>query len=91
MEMQPDTAVKDTIRAFIVKNYLFGRNTDLQDDDSFLEHGIIDSTGVLELVAFLEETFNIRVHDQDMSTENLDSITKVEAFVQAKSASLSRA
>ena len=56
----------------------------MEGDTSFLQAGIVDSTGVLELVAFLEETFGIRVNDSDMSTDNLDSIDKVTRFVEAK-------
>lgn len=75
---------KNTIRAFIVDNFLFGNAEGLSDDTSFLEEGIIDSTGVLELVTFLEEEFSIKVDDEELIPENLDSITNVNAYLQRK-------
>ena len=57
---------------------------DLKDTDSFLENGIIDSTGVLELVSFLEEKFGIEVADEELIPENLDSITNVVNYLQRK-------
>jgi acyl carrier protein len=56
----------------------------LEDNTSFLEEGIIDSTGVLELILFLEETFDIRVADEEVLPENLDSLDQVEAYVARK-------
>jgi acyl carrier protein len=73
------------IRAFIIDNFLFGQGGEnLSSDDSFLEKGIIDSTGVLELVNFLEETFKIKVEDEDLLPENLDSVNKVVSFLSRK-------
>jgi acyl carrier protein len=72
------------IRAFVIENYLFGEERKLENDDSFLETGIIDSTGVLELVRFLEATFGIKVADEELIPDNLDSINKIVAFLQAK-------
>ena len=72
------------IRAFVIENYLFGEEGKLGNDDSFLESGIIDSTGVLELVRFLEATFAIKVFDEELIPDNLDSINKIVAFLQAK-------
>jgi len=71
------------IRAFIVENFLFGNN-DFRDETSFLDDGIIDSTGVLELVAFLEEEFAIIVEDEELIPENLDSIDNIVAFLERK-------
>ncbi|HEB76332.1 MAG TPA: acyl carrier protein, partial [Nitrospirae bacterium] len=62
----------------------FGRNNGFADSDSFLESGIIDSTGVLELVAFLEERYRIDVVDEELIPENLDSIDNLVRFVKAK-------
>ena len=78
------------IRHFVVQNFLFGQDRDLSDEDSFFEQGIIDSTGVLELVAFVEEHFGIKVGDADLIPENLDSIQAVTAFIQ-RQASQNRA
>jgi len=76
------SALKDKIRVFVMENFLFDDNGDLGDDTSFLEHGIIDSTGILELVAFIEETFEITVKDEELIPENLDSIANVVRYIQ---------
>ena len=75
---------KTKIREFISENFLFGEANGLKDDTSFLEEGIIDSTGVLELVNFLEEEFSITVDDEELIPENLDSINNVTAFLVGK-------
>jgi acyl carrier protein len=73
------------IREFVISNFLFGQpGTGIQDDQSFLETGIIDSTGVLELVAFLEQQYAISVADRELLPENLDSIENVSRFVAGK-------
>ena len=77
-------AMVQKIRAFVIQNYLFGEEGKLSNDDSFMESGIIDSTGILELVRFLETTFGIKVADEDLIPDNLDSINKVVAFLQTK-------
>jgi acyl carrier protein len=77
--------IAQDIRHFVVANFLFGRNGDqLKDDQSFLDTGIIDSTGVLELVAFLEEKFGISVGDRELLPENLDSVDNASRFVAGK-------
>ena len=76
--------LKEKIRAFIIENFLFGNDDGLNDEASFLEEGIIDSTGILELVSFLEEEFGITVEDEDLIPENLDSINNVTAYLQQK-------
>jgi acyl carrier protein len=75
---------RDKIKAFIMGNFLFGNDQDLNDDTSFLDEGIIDSTGILELVSFLEEEFDISVEDDEILPENLDSITNVTAYLEKK-------
>lgn len=77
-------STKDIVRAFIVDNFLFGDSDGLEDDMSFLDEGIIDSTGVLELVTFLEETYSISIGDEELIPENLDCITNIVAFVDKK-------
>jgi acyl carrier protein len=73
------------IKEFVVTNFLFGQQgTGLADDQSFLESGVIDSTGVLELVAFLEQRYAISVADRELLPENLDSIQNVSRFVARK-------
>jgi acyl carrier protein len=81
----------EKIRAFVIENYLFGEEEKLRDSDSFMESGIIDSTGILELVRFLETSFGVKVADEDLIPDNLDSIDKIVAFVQRKLASPSPA
>jgi acyl carrier protein len=77
--------IKKKINTFIINNFLLGvGSNNLNDDDSLLEKGIIDSTGVLELVSFVEETFNIKVEDEELMPDNLDSISKVTAFITKK-------
>jgi acyl carrier protein len=76
--------MRDKIKAFIVENFLFGKDDGLEDDISFLEEGIIDSTGVLELVSFLEEEYGIAVEDEELIPENLDSIKNVIAYLERK-------
>ena len=72
------------IREFIVENFLFGSDDGLEDKTSFLESGIIDSTGILELVTFLEEEFEISVEDEELIPENLDSIVNVVNYLENK-------
>jgi acyl carrier protein len=76
--------IKNVIRAYIVENFLFGDDSGLDDPTSFLENGIIDSTGILELVAFLETQFSIKIHDEELLPDNLDSLEKVSVFISRK-------
>lgn len=75
---------REQIRAFIIENFLFGKDDGFKDDTSFLDDGIIDSTGVLELVNFLEEEFSISVQDEELVPENFDSINNVVAYLETK-------
>ena len=78
-------AIASTIRDFVITNFLFGQDGGrLTDTESFLEGGIIDSTGVLELVAFLEQQFGIAVGDRELLPDNLDSVQNAAAFVSRK-------
>lgn len=78
-------AIEQTVREFIVENFLFGDETDAPESDtSFLATGLIDSTGVLELVFFLEETYQIKIGDADLVPENLDSLRQIAAFIESK-------
>jgi acyl carrier protein len=79
-----DTIAQE-IRDFVVSNFLYGQDSQsLAIDQSFLENGIIDSTGVLELVAFLDQQFGITVGDRELLPENLDSLQNAAAFVSRK-------
>jgi acyl carrier protein len=80
--------MQQRIRTFILNSFLFSNDELLLDDgDSLLERGILDSTGVLELVAFLEEEFGAIVADDELVPENLDSVSNILAFLERKSAS----
>ena len=82
----PDTL--QLIRKFIFDNFLFDADeSSLGNDDSFLEKGVIDSTGVLELVEWLEETFTFSVDDNELIPENLDSVNLLAAYIAKKEAS----
>ena len=76
--------MKEKIRDFIIENFLFGEDGNLKDETSFLDEGIIDSTGILELVSFLEEEFSINVADEELIPENLDSINNVVSYLERK-------
>jgi acyl carrier protein len=76
---------KNSIREYILENFLFtDDNEQLQDNDSFLEEGIVDSTGVLELVMFVEETFGIEVKDEEIVPENFDSVEQLARYVRLR-------
>lgn len=79
-------AIKSKVRKFIVENFLFGDDKGLEEDTSFLDEGIIDSTGMLELIDFIGDEFSIQVADEELVPENLDSINNVTAFVGKKTA-----
>ncbi len=76
--------IANTLRRFIVENYLLGGDFTFADDDSFLEHSIIDSIGILQLVTFLQETYGITVRDEELLPENLDSVNAVTAYLCRK-------
>jgi acyl carrier protein len=77
--------VRNNLRRFIIDNFLFGRDSvDFSDEDSFLEKGLIDSSGVLELIGFLEETYGIKVRDNELVPENLDSINNLLRYLDRK-------
>ena len=76
--------VEEQVRNFVIGNFLFGQPSDLGSDESLLEKGIIDSTGVLELIAFLEEQYSIKINDSEVTPDNLDSIMSISTFVGRK-------
>jgi acyl carrier protein len=76
---------KDELRTYILENFLFTDDqTELDDDDSFMEKEIIDSTGILEVIEFIEEASKIKVEDEEMIPDNLDSINRIMDFVAQK-------
>lgn len=79
------STIQTEIRQFVTDNFLFGQaDRALANDESFLESGIIDSTGVLELIAFLESKFGISIADEELVPANLDSVDRVSQFVERK-------
>ncbi len=76
--------LRDELRGYVVENYLFGRGDDLKDSDSFWELGLMDSTGVLELISYLEERYSISLESGEIIPENLDSIDKLASFITKK-------
>ncbi len=72
------------LRAFVIENFLFGVETDFSDDASFMDTGIIDSTGTLELIMHLENEYGITVEDDELVPENLDSINNLSRYITAK-------
>jgi len=80
-------AVTASVRRFLEDNFLLeARAASLGDSDSFIEHQVLDSTGFMELVAWLEEAYAFKVADDEMLPENLDSLTAVAAYVARKRA-----
>lgn len=78
-------SMETLIRNYILENFLFtDDNGQLQNDASFLEEGIVDSTGVLELVMFVEETFGTTVEDEEIMPENFDSVEQLARYVRLK-------
>ena len=77
--------MRQDIRNYIVENFLFGQD-DLEDDTSFLDRGILDSTGVLYLVDHIELTYGIKVENDEMLPENLDTIEAISAYIERKQA-----
>jgi acyl carrier protein len=76
--------VRSEIRAFIVDNFLFGQAGQLTDEESFLDGGIIDSTGVLQLVGFLEQHYEITIDNTELVPDHLDSVSRITVFVERK-------
>lgn len=81
------SVIKEKVKLFVVDNFLMGKRADeINDNASFLAIGVLDSTGVIELVSFLEEAFQIKVEDEEMIPENLDSLMSIERYVISKTA-----
>jgi acyl carrier protein len=74
----------ETVRDFVIENFLYGEDSMLKEDTSFLEEGIIDSTGILELIAFLEETYGLTIRDEEYVPGNFDTLANVARFLERK-------
>lgn len=84
--MENKTNISNQVRNFIIENYMFERDLPLAESDSLMGNGIIDSTGVLQLVGHLEETYGISVADDELIPDNLDSIANITAYLSRKTA-----
>ena len=79
------TTIERDVRAFLTQNFpLADEGSDLGGDDSLIEAGVIDSTGVLELIEYLESNYDIQISDEEVLPDNLDSIARISRFVTAK-------
>jgi acyl carrier protein len=76
--------LRTQVRQFIQKNFIFDDKTQLGDDQSLLATGIVDSTGILELIAFLEDTCKVKFADSELVADNFDSVTRITAFITTK-------
>lgn len=75
------------LKEFVINNFMFGKGDTLENNTDFFDKGIIDSTGTLELVSFIEENYNISVLDNELIKENLSSLIKVNEYIKKKLAS----
>ena len=80
--------VKDMVRQFLLDNFVMGANASIADDTSFMKGRILDSTGFIELITFIEDTFKITVDDEEMLPENFDSLNNIEGYLSRKRASV---
>lgn len=76
--------IKEQLVAFFQDNFMIDLPKNFSDDDSLMNNGIVDSTGILELVTFLEDTFQFKVDNDDIVPENLDSINRLKTYIQSK-------
>lgn len=86
----PDNHPKDTVRAFIIENLFLGSESEFGDDDSLTDAAALDSTAAVEIVAFLEETFGIEIEDHEINPNNLDTLNRIAALIERKTASLAK-
>ncbi len=76
--------VSEQIKEFIIDNFLFGESNHFDENTNFFEKGILDSTGIIELVSFIEQTYNITVDDDELITENFSSLIRITTYIQSK-------
>ena len=76
--------VKNLVRKFLLDNFAMGGNVVIADDTSFMKAHILDSTGFIELILFIEETFGVKVDDAEMLPENFDGLLNIEGYVERK-------
>ena len=76
--------IKNLVRKFLLDNFVMGSNIVINDDTSFMAAHILDSTGFIELILFIEETFDVKVDDAEMLPENFDSLVNIDGYVERK-------
>ena len=76
--------IKTGLRKFIKENFLYDNGRELTDDESFLNSGILDSTGIIELITYLEDTYGVKFEDEELIAENFDSVERVARFMEQK-------
>ncbi|MEO8231770.1 MAG: acyl carrier protein [Ignavibacteriota bacterium] len=74
----------EQIKEFIIDNFLFGELNHFDENTNFFEKGILDSTGIIELVSFIEQTFNISIEDEELIVDNFSSLTHITKYLQSK-------
>jgi len=74
--------IRDEIRQFIIEKFLLNSGDHLDDDMSLLETSTVDSVGILEIVGFIENHFNLKIEDEELTAENLDSVNKIARFIE---------
>ncbi|MBN1507653.1 MAG: acyl carrier protein [Sedimentisphaerales bacterium] len=84
LESQATQTPRDLVRQFIVNTFLFGCDNGFEDNASLHATGILDSTGMLELITFLEQAFRVRVADEDLVPENFDTLENIASFLEGK-------
>jgi len=78
------STIATDVRNFVITNYLLGRENGFSNDASFMDEGIIDSTGILELVSHLEESYGIVIPEEELIPDNLDSVNRIAAYLAKK-------
>ncbi|MBL0125770.1 MAG: acyl carrier protein [Betaproteobacteria bacterium] len=78
--------IKTMVRKFLLDNFVMGSNVEIADDASFMKGHILDSTGFIELIMFIEESFDLKVEDAEMLPENFDSLVNIEGYIARKRA-----
>jgi acyl carrier protein len=84
LEPQATMTIKEVVRQFIVSTFLFGCDNGFGDGASLYGTGVIDSTGMLELITFIEHTFHVKVADKDLVPENFDTLANIAGFLEGK-------
>ncbi len=83
--MENAQQIKEAVKGYIVENFMFGNESEpIREDDSFIERGIIDSTGIMELIDYIENKYDISLDDKELVPENLDSLNNLSRFILSK-------